>query len=177
MQSGTYYFAVVSSNESGFALSNSVEVTVERPLDVPTNAGPQNETEITRLNPTLSVNVGDPDEDLMTVSFYDASTDTLIGSISEVADGETASVSWAGLEQNTEYSWYVIVDNGENDSIQSQTWNFTTSELATEDAQEPAPNENDTANEDEDISLENPGTAMGFINRSNDRNGYCLLWL
>ncbi|MCD6506399.1 PQQ-binding-like beta-propeller repeat protein [Candidatus Poribacteria bacterium] len=77
-------------------------------------------------SPELSVLVTDPDGDPMTVTFYDASDDSVIGSVSEVASGTRPSVTWAGLDYGTEYSWYVKVSDGINPEVSSNTWSFTT---------------------------------------------------
>ena len=52
-------------------------------------------------NPTLSVDVSDPDGDSMNVSFYDASDDSLIGTDIGVVSGGTAIVSWGSLSEGT----------------------------------------------------------------------------
>ncbi|MBD3255521.1 MAG: hypothetical protein GF383_10530 [Candidatus Lokiarchaeota archaeon] len=77
------------------------------------------------LNPTLSVNVSDPDGDTMTVRFYDASNDELIGVETGIASGSVASVSWSALSGNTVYTWYAEADDG-SETTRSLTWQFTT---------------------------------------------------
>ncbi|WP_319523799.1 DNRLRE domain-containing protein [uncultured Desulfosarcina sp.] len=75
---------------------------------------------------TLSVTVSDADSSqTLDVYFYDESG-TLIGSATGVASGDSASVAWPGLSANTEYSWYVVVDDG-IESVESETWTFNTS--------------------------------------------------
>ena len=77
------------------------------------------------VNPMLSVFVFDTDQDSMTVSFYEASTQQLIGIENNVASSTRASVLWLGLENNTLYQWYAIADDGIS-SNRSTTWTFTT---------------------------------------------------
>ena len=77
------------------------------------------------LNPVLSVVVSDPDGDVLDVGFYDASDDSLIYVDSSVPSGGVASITWSGLDKNTSYSWYVIIDDSE-DTTNSNTWNFKT---------------------------------------------------
>lgn len=77
------------------------------------------------INPVLSVFVFDADQDSMTVSFYEASTQQLIGIDVNVASSTRASVSWNALENNKTYQWYAIADDGTS-SNQSTTWMFTT---------------------------------------------------
>lgn len=75
---------------------------------------------------TLEVGVSDPDGDSMSVTFYDASDDSQIGSTqTSVSDGGTASVTWDNLDWGTEYSWYAVADDS-SASTQSSTWSFTT---------------------------------------------------
>lgn len=49
----------------------------------------------------------------------------LIGTNTDVLSGSTASITWPGLECNTEYEWYVTVTNGDA-TITSPVWSFTT---------------------------------------------------
>jgi photosystem II stability/assembly factor-like uncharacterized protein len=92
-----------------------------QPFDpIPTNG----ETNV-NLDPTLSVKVIDPNSDTMTVSFYNSSDNSLIGTDNNVASGETAYIIWNGLQSSTTYNWYAIADDGE-DYTQSSTWSFTT---------------------------------------------------
>jgi hypothetical protein len=76
------------------------------------------------LSPTLSVTVSDPEATSVDVHFYDSS-DNLIGSDIGVASGQTASTAWIGLSENTQYGWYVVIDDGLG-TTQSPTWAFTT---------------------------------------------------
>ncbi|MFX1321126.1 MAG: hypothetical protein ACFFAQ_05715 [Promethearchaeota archaeon] len=77
-------------------------------------------------NPTLSVYVIDLEGDDLTVSFYDASDDSLIGSDVVIGGNGTASEIWSGLSSDTVYSWYIITDDGQGNVDQSPTWSFTT---------------------------------------------------
>jgi len=79
------------------------------------------------VNSIVSVFVYDPDQDSMDVSFYDATTQLLIGVEMDVASATRASVPWNGLENNTMYTWYAIVDDG-TQTNQSAIWAFTTGE-------------------------------------------------
>jgi PKD repeat protein len=51
-----------------------------------------------------------------------------IGQVSGVASGANASVTWSGLENLTEYEWYVTVDDGSGTTT-GPTWSFTTEQL------------------------------------------------
>lgn len=77
------------------------------------------------VNPTLKVYVADPDEENMDVSFYDATTNTLIGKASNILHNSNAQIVWFNLNYNTTYTWYAIA----NDSIlqtPSDFWSFKT---------------------------------------------------
>lgn len=50
-----------------------------------------------------------------------------LGQVSGVASGTNASVTWSGLDNLTEYEWYVTVDDGSNTTT-GPTWSFTTEE-------------------------------------------------
>ena len=89
------------------------------------NPVPINDATEVSINPNLSIDVYDVDKNLMTVNFYDASDDSLIGTDIGVSNDETASVTWPGLSEGTSYEWYVVVSDGK-DSITSPTWAFST---------------------------------------------------
>ncbi len=96
--------------------------------DAPFNPVPSDGATGVDLNPTLSVDVTDPDGDKMNVYFYDSSAG-LIGSQNNVNSGGTASVTWSGLSENTLYEWYAVADDGEfsTPSLPAGTyWSFTT---------------------------------------------------
>ncbi|MBY8990046.1 MAG: hypothetical protein KGD58_04755 [Candidatus Lokiarchaeota archaeon] len=95
--------------------------------DAPTNPTPNDGATDISDDPTLSVDVFDFDGDIMNVSFYDASDDSLIDSELILGGSGTASVTWTGLSSITPYSWYAISDDGLS-AIQSATWSFTTGE-------------------------------------------------
>jgi hypothetical protein len=75
-------------------------------------------------NVTLTVTVSDTDADLVDVYFYTAD-DELIGVVTGVASGQTASVQWTGLSDASEYEWYVTVSDGESETP-SDIWKFYT---------------------------------------------------
>lgn len=73
----------------------------------------------------LSASVNHHAGSSMTVRFYDASNDGLIGTATNVASGSRASVTWDDLQFGTTYQWYAVADDGAHTS-QSDTWQFTT---------------------------------------------------
>jgi 2',3'-cyclic-nucleotide 2'-phosphodiesterase (5'-nucleotidase family) len=93
----------------------------------PINSGVEDGSTSASLNPTLSVTVSDADGSPVTVSFYD-SNDTLIGTVSNVLTGGTASVVWNSLEESRQYRWYAVTNDGLGTTI-SPMWTFTTESL------------------------------------------------
>jgi hypothetical protein len=94
------------------------------PLE-PNNPIPINDATGIDLNPTLSVDVNDPDADSLTVRFYDANDDSLIGTDFSVPSGSRAYIGWFNLDPLSMYNWYTVADDGEY-TTQSNTWSFIT---------------------------------------------------
>jgi len=92
---------------------------------MPYNPSPAHGATNVAIDPTLSVEVSDPNSDNLTVCFFNNDTVSMIGCASQVEDGTIASLKWLGRLENSTYSWFVIANDGEN-SIQSETWSFTT---------------------------------------------------
>lgn len=105
-------------------------VTYTAPLnsapDVPGDPSPANDATDISVPVTLSVAVGDIDNDAMTVTFFDASDDSVIGIDAGVPSGSRAEVDWSGLAADTTYSWYARANDGESDGPVSDTWSLTT---------------------------------------------------
>ena len=110
--------------EIGYEIDLNIEIN-NIPPDKPINPQPENNSLNISLNPTLSVYVTDPDNDIMDVSFYDASDDSLIDTDLNVISGDTASIKWNDLTYNTTYKWYAIARDSEYES-KSDVWTFTT---------------------------------------------------
>ncbi len=92
---------------------------------VPQDPWPYDNAHSVRINPTLSVYVSDPNGDNLTVSFYDASNDNLLGTISDVPSGSRVSIHLSNLATSSNYAWYVTVSDGEHTTT-SPTWTFRT---------------------------------------------------
>ena len=125
----TYFWYAVADdgiNQTSSEVWNFTTGLNHRPI-APSSPSPLNGATGVSHNPTLSVEVSDPDGDYMDVYFYDASDDSLIDAVFDVQDGETAEVIWYGLSFETTYSWYAIAYDGMNIAI-SSTWSFTTKE-------------------------------------------------
>ena len=100
---------------------------VNHPPDKPVDPVPENNSENIRLNPQLSVYVTDPDDDSLSVSFYNAENNELIDKIDNVENATRATVTWPGLSFNTNYSWYVVVNDSEFETY-SDIFSFKTIE-------------------------------------------------
>ncbi|MBD3314301.1 MAG: DNRLRE domain-containing protein, partial [Chitinivibrionales bacterium] len=129
---GHYEFRSIATDEDGNVESAPVIADararyIDGVINAPTasNPSPSHGAVDVGLNPWLSVTVNDPDGDPMIVEFYDAATDTLIGGVSDVASGWSATIRWAGLEEGRTCSWYVTV-NDLTSQVQSPTWTFET---------------------------------------------------
>ena len=57
----------------------------------------------------------------------------LIGTVTGVASGANASISWSGLSPSTAYEWYAVANDGAA-GPNSATWSFTTAALAVPEA-------------------------------------------
>ena len=90
---------------------------------IPSNDGSTNGL----TSPVLSVRVTDPDSDMMTVSFYDASDDSLIGTDLDVMSGTRAYTIWSDLSVGSSYSWYAVAHDQE-DTSDSSIYSFTVEE-------------------------------------------------
>ena len=77
------------------------------------------------INTVLQVRVLDSDNDTLTVSFYNAVTQTLIKKLTNIVNGSIAQTTWTNLSYFTTYSWYVITNDSKTQNT-SQTWSFTT---------------------------------------------------
>ena len=126
LSSDTSYSWYVKAND-GLSVTQSAtwSFTTNYEPNVPTNPTPNDGATGINYSPTLSVDVSDDDGDDLTVSFYDASDDSLIDTEIVLGGTGTASVTWSGLSSDTSYSWYVKADDGLN-ITQSATWSFTT---------------------------------------------------
>ena len=111
----------------------------EQPID-PT---PEDGAEGVATSPQLTVSVSDPNADQLSVEFYGrpapgglskkiddearflGTSFDHIGTVEEVAAGGSASLQWVGLMAETEYEWYVVIDDGLTRTT-GPLWSFTT---------------------------------------------------
>ena len=141
-----------------------VDTIENNPPNEPDNPDPKDNEQNVDLNPDLNVDVSDPDGDPMDVSFYNASDDSLIDTDHDVDSGDTATVQWTGLDYNTEYEWYAIADDSE-DETQSDTWSFKTKK---EDNNPPNKPDNPTPSDGaEDVDI-NPDLSVDVSDPDGD---------
>ena len=107
-------------------LTVNISSDLNNPPNTPTLVAPtpSGKTGVS-INPKLEVRVTDPDGDSMTVTFYDASDDSIIGIKTGVSNNSKTSVTWSSRSYSTTYNWYVIAADLFG-STQSSTWSFTT---------------------------------------------------
>jgi len=114
----------IDSDAGNGVFDLSVNVVSNPPVK-PTNPNPSDDSVNVEVNPALSVNVSDVDDDLLSVTFFDASDDSLIDSVENVQSGETVTVEWNNLDYETTYSWYIVVDDTFYETS-SDVFSFTT---------------------------------------------------
>jgi hypothetical protein len=130
----TTYTWYVSVSDSEYAVNStpysfttkSETITQNNPPYKPVSPTPSNEAIDIDINTTLKVYVFDPDDDILTVKFFD-SNDSLIGT-KIVNSGNIATVNWENLDYNTTYSWYAKVNDSEFTNT-SDVFSFTTKTL------------------------------------------------
>jgi len=137
MPYNTTFIWYVNATDSGSSITTSEVYTfttesnpgINHPPDKPINPTPLNDSINQSISLSLSVDVFDPDNDNLNVTFY--IDDVSVGTDNLVISGQSASTD-VELEYNTSYSWYAIADDGQYTN-QSDTWIFTTKENNTED--------------------------------------------
>ncbi len=138
-QTGTYSYYIWANDRTGNQNTSATNhFTITRnplfndPPSQPTNEQPENNAEYhTVYNVTLSVNVSDPDEDVLNVTFYWANQ-TPIATVEAISTNSTASiylpeyleVDW--LNHGANYSWYVTISDNST-TTNSSIYTFSTS--------------------------------------------------
>ena len=98
-----------------------------KPPMKPTSPSPPDSKDDVGLSITLKVNVTDPDSSTLSVYFYNALNDELLGYQGGVARNTIASCSFT-LPFETTCSWYTIVSDGMLEN-RSDIWFFTTRQI------------------------------------------------
>mgnify|MGYP001145427190 CR=1 FL=1 len=119
---------IVNTNMVSQIVNVILTSTVNNPPDSPSNSKPLNGATGVNLNPQLQVTVSDPDNDPLSVTFYDANTDSVIG-VDTIESGSIATVTWSGLNPGSLYHWYVVASDSQLET-ESNVWSFTTTSVA-----------------------------------------------
>jgi hypothetical protein len=151
------WYAVANDTEydsysATWSFTTATQSSGNNPPNPPANPSPYDGETNVDLNPTLSVDVSDPDGDVLTVYFYNDSDDSLIDTLTNVQSGTTAAVTWPGLAYFTTYTWYVVVDDSQDQAI-SDTWSFTTIQVSSENLPPYQPSNPSPVNESTDVNL------------------------
>jgi len=120
---------IVNTNMVSQIVNVQVTSTVNNPPGSPTIIAPANGATGINLNPQLQVMVSDPDDNLLDVTFYDAQTDSVIGTVENIQSGQQATVVWSGLNPSSTYYWYVVASDSQLETG-SSVWSFTTQSVA-----------------------------------------------
>ncbi|MFX1257407.1 MAG: CARDB domain-containing protein [Promethearchaeota archaeon] len=123
--SSPYYWYAMANDSMISTVSPIWSFTTNYAPNAPSNPSPTDKASGVIDIPTLSVYVSDDDGNSMDVSFYDASNNLLIDTITGVPNGGYAFYSWFGLSEGSTYYWYAVANDGIM-STASPTWSFTT---------------------------------------------------
>lgn len=107
--------------------SQSQNIPPKKPFN-PTPSDDDNHVELVDQTVEITVTAIDPDDDRLTVRFYNATnsqSSSLIGSKKLYCNQQIFSINWKNLSYGTKYQWYAVADDGENTNT-SETWTFTT---------------------------------------------------
>ncbi len=129
-RNSTYSWYVTADDGENETKSDSWEFSTlatgrDAPPKQPVNPLPQDGSEDLSTDVNLSVEVFDPDDEVLDVTFYDHRENQSIGSVERVKSGNTAQIHWKNLERNRTYRWYAVAEDGENET-RSETWKFST---------------------------------------------------
>jgi len=107
-------------------ISISFDPRPNEPPARPINIYPSDGATDIEISVTLQVSVYDESSSTVDVYFYNGLDNASIGVDYNVsADWSTATVIWSGLQDETNYSWYVVANDSEYENT-SQTWTFIT---------------------------------------------------
>src|SRR5699024_3693173 len=108
--------------------------------------------------------------DYVEVNVY---TDEQIGLAEDVTSGQDATVTWDGLDPESDYFWYTVATDAYGGSTRSDIWSFTTveGEVVPEEPEKPeVPGEPDDSDEPDDKPAE-PEDEPGDPERPDDQPG------
>ncbi|MCX6664948.1 MAG: hypothetical protein NT038_02640 [Euryarchaeota archaeon] len=155
-------------------LADSVHLPLSnQPPNKPINPTPEQNATNVNITPTLSIYVSDPENDNLTVTFYNASNNNTIVTKTNISSNSTVSIIWYNLSINATYKWYVVVNDTLADN-RSDTWFFNTSNQPPNKPINPAPEHNEkNVNLTPTLSvyvsdLENNNMMVSFYNASDN---------
>jgi len=110
---------VVTSKIWNFTTGRS---PVNRPPEHPVDVYPANRSTNHPLTVELKLRVFDSDNDMLNVTFYNATDNSTLIEVENIKSGDYATYKWGGLTYNTKYSWYVRIDDSYNITNSSIWW-------------------------------------------------------
>ena len=132
----------------------------------------EDEIEVTTYSPNLNTYLTGSEEVMSLVYEMDASSAfEVIGTANGVASGDSASMTWEDLSNETEYEWYAVVSDGIS-STNGDTWSFTTGTAITNN--DPVIAESDP----QSVSMSEDGSpnAFSLTLNASDLDGDTLTW-
>ena len=132
----------------------------------------EDEIEVTTYSPNLNTYLTGSEEVMSLVYEMDASSAfEVIGTVSGIASGGSASMTWDDLSNETEYEWYAVVSDGVSNTT-GDTWSFTTGTAVTNN--DPVITESDP----QSVSMSEDGspTAFSLTLNASDIDGDTLTW-
>lgn len=149
---GDFPYLIVSGGVDHYPLGVFLQ-----PPRKPSNPSPVDDAENVGLKITLTVKAIDPDSTLLTVCFYNAVNDVLLGRAENVANGTNASFSMR-LPFDTTFAWYAIANDSQLEN-RSDIWFFTTKQRPPENKKPVAnPGEHYTTNINQPVALNGSGS-------------------
>jgi len=121
-----YLWYVTVSDGINTTKSMNWTFTPDRAPDLPINPYPAFDVTKIGNSTMLTVFVSDTDGGALNVSFYNASSDTLIGTALNVLSGNNASIVWSPLAWGTHCHWYAIANDGFIETRSVGQWSFWT---------------------------------------------------
>src|SRR6056297_3177151 len=132
--STTYSWYVVADDGSATTSSNTWSFTTQKPPNAPTNPSPADSSTGIGSSTTLEVDVSDPEGDTMSVIFYDASDNSIIGESAYSAYEKGGSLPSSPTDYDNEAgsSDYTAIDSSNNSRWQTDlatTSNYYNSQI------------------------------------------------